>query len=129
VLARRIAYVLAVLILLGAIGSAISTRELQRTQAVAPPDGGPPATPAPVASGDMPPDRVVRARVGDVVSLDVRTVQPDTATIMAFGVSAVTSAQVPGTLEFVAAEPGRYPVELEDSGRVAGSVVVSPAAR
>jgi hypothetical protein len=124
--ARRIAYFLAALILLGALGSAISSRELRHTQAVATPDGGSQSTPAPVAQGDMPPDRVVRARVGDVVSLDVRTLQPDRATIMAIGVSAVTSTQVPATLEFVAAEPGRYPVELQ-SGGVAGTVVVSPA--
>jgi hypothetical protein len=125
VLVRRLAYVAAALLLFGVIASAFATREAQRTQATAPPLGGPPPMAAPSATGDMPPDRILRARVGDVVSVAVRTPTPDTATIAAIGVSAVTSQELPGTLEFVATDPGHYPVLLEDSGGVAGTIVVS----
>ena len=75
----------------------------------------------------MPPDHVLRARVGDIVSVDVRTAQADTATIDALGVTAATSYDVPGTLEFVPMQAGDYPIVLEDSGRVAGRVLVSSA--
>jgi hypothetical protein len=125
VLARRLAYAFSALLLLVVIVSSVATRENRRTQAVAPPLGGPAPAPAPQATGQMPPDRVVRARVGDVVSVAVRTPQPDTATITAVGASAITSPDLPGTLEFVATDPGRYPVLLEDSGGTAGTVVIS----
>jgi hypothetical protein len=124
---RRFAYIVSALLLLMVIGSALAEREARRTQAVAPPvsAGTAAAAPAAEASAELPPDRVVRARVGEIVSLTVRTPEPDTATIRDIGVSASTSQDVPGTLEFVAAEPGRYPVLLEDSGKVAGTVVVT----
>ena len=123
--ARRVAYVVSVLILILAVGSALARREEQRTRAVAPAATAPSDAPAPEASAAMPPDRVVRARVGEIVSVQVRTPGPDTATIRDAGISAITSDDLPGTLEFVPTEPGRYPVLLEDSGRVAGTILVS----
>jgi hypothetical protein len=122
-----VAYAFSAVLLLVVIASSVATRENRRTQAVAPPLGGPAPAPAPSpqATGQMPPDRVVRARVGDVVSVAVRTPQPDTATITAVGASAITSPDLPGTLQFVATDPGRYPVLLEDSGGTAGTVVIS----
>jgi hypothetical protein len=122
-----VAYAFSAVLLLVVIAASVATRENRRTQAVAPPLGGPAPAPAPApeATGQMPPDRVVRARVGDVVSVAVRTPQPDTATITAVGASAITSPDLPGTLQFVATDPGRYPVLLEDSGGTAGTVVIS----
>lgn len=124
-LARRLAWTASLLILVVVVAASFSAREAQRTQAVAPPAGAQQSAPAPVAEGRLPADKVVRARVGDVVSVQVTSAQPDTATVDALGVSAPTSSDVPGTLEFVASSPGRYPVALEDSGTSAGTIVVS----
>jgi hypothetical protein len=126
-LARRLAYVFSALVLVMVLGSAVAQREREHTQAVAPSPGAGAASsaPAPEAAGDMPPEKVLRARVGEIVSITVRTAEPETASIPAIGVSELASADVPATLEFVPSTPGRYPVELTDSGRVLGTVDVS----
>ena len=49
------------------------------------------------------------------------------ATIYALGVAEATDPIVPGTLEFVASEPGRFPVRVDD-GPPLGTVVVRPKA-
>src|SRR4051794_81062 len=92
-LVRRLVYAICALLLLLAIGSALAQRERDRTQAAAPPlsSGKAPSAPAPETAAEMPPDKVVRARVGEVVSITVRTPQPETATIRAAGVSELAS--------------------------------------
>ena len=126
-LARRLAYVFSALVLLMVLGSAVAQREREHTEAVAPPLSADTAgsAPAPEAAVSMPPEKVVRARVGEIVSITVRTPQPETASIPAVGVSELSSADVPATLEFVPSTPGHYPVELTDTGQVLGTVDVS----
>jgi hypothetical protein len=125
-LGQRLLYVICAFALLIAVGDAVARRERARTQAVAPAAAaGALPPPAAQASADMPPERLLHARVGEIVSVAVRTSEPDTAAIPQLGVSAVTSDDVPGRLEFVPSAPGTYPVLLEDSGAVAGRVIVS----
>src|SRR4051794_15462081 len=100
-LARRLAYVFSGLLLIVVLGSAVAQRERDQTQAVAPPAGAgaAAAAPAPEADGQMPPERVVRAQVGEIVSITVHTPQPETASIPQAGVSELASPDVPATLE------------------------------
>ena len=124
-LVRRITLALCAVFLLAVIGAAFADREAQDSRATAPPvtiaTGPPPA----VVRGTLPDQGIVRARVGDAVTVSVRTPTVDEATVQALGISASTSATVPGTLDFVATAAGRYPVLL-DSGEPAGTIVIAP---
>ena len=125
-LVRRVTYALCAVFLLAVIGGAIANRETQSSRAAAPPTTILTGPPPPVVHGMLPVQDVVRAHVGDAVDLTVTTASVDDATIDAMGLTVPTSASVPGTLDFVATAPGRYPVVL-DSGAIAGTVVVTAA--
>lgn len=126
-LARRISIAASALLLLVVIAASVADRDAQESRAVAPPATEQVGPAAPVVRGELPGDRTIEARVGDVVSVSVRTETPDEATIDEVGVVAPTSSEVPGVLEFVATEPGRYDVRLTDTDTSAGTVVVEPA--
>ena len=81
--------------------------------------------PAVEATGELPADEVVRARVGDVVVLRVRSEQADVVRIDALGLDADTSPGMPARLEFVAAQTGRFPVVLELADERVGTLVVT----
>ncbi|HTX70569.1 MAG TPA: hypothetical protein VMT10_12990 [Solirubrobacteraceae bacterium] len=124
---RRLLLVLAVLALTIAVGSALhrgSTSPGGTTPAPASVGSaaGPGAT---VVSATLPAERVVRARVGDLVQLSVRSSSPDIANMTAIGVSTPVGPRLPGTLQFTADVPGRFPVTLSLAARVAGEVDVS----
>jgi FtsP/CotA-like multicopper oxidase with cupredoxin domain len=125
VLVRRITLALCAIFLLAVIGAAFADRKAQDSRAIAPPvtiaTGPPPA----VVRGTLPDQGIVRAREGDAVTVSVRTAMVDEATVQALGITASTSAEVPGMLEFVATAAGRYPVLL-DSGESAGTIVIGP---
>jgi hypothetical protein len=125
VLVRRITLALCALFLLAVIGAAFADREAQESRATAPPVTIPTGPPPDVVRGTLPDQGVVRAQVGDAVSVSVRTATVDDATVAALGLTAPTSAAVPGTLDFVATAAGRYPVLL-DSGESAGTIVIAP---
>jgi hypothetical protein len=127
VLVRRIVLALCALFFVGVVAAAVADRETQKTRATAPPVTVASGAPAPVVSGRMPGDRTIRARVGDAVTVAVSTQEPDEAAIDDLGISATTSADVPGMLEFVAEAPGRYDVLLQGSGKTAGTIVIEPA--
>jgi hypothetical protein len=111
------------------IATAVADRQAQSTRAVAPPQEVAGTPGAPVVRGSLPGDRVVRASVGDVVSISVKTAEPDEATIPELGVDAPTSGDVPGLLEFVADAPGRYAVLRSSDDRPLGTLVVAAGAR
>jgi hypothetical protein len=127
VLARRISIAVSALILLIVIAASVADRQAQESRATAPPPTVQTAPPAPVVRGNLPGDKTITARVGDVVSVAVRTEAPDDATIAELGINAPTSSDVPGVLEFVAAEAGSYDVVLTSTDKPVGTVVVEPA--
>jgi FtsP/CotA-like multicopper oxidase with cupredoxin domain len=124
VLARRIAIVASTMFLLIVVAGSLAAREAQESRAIAPTTAEAAEPPAPVVRGELPADQVIRARVGDVVSIAVRTPVPDDASIPQLGINAPTSPDVAGVLEFVATAPGRYPVVLVATEQPAGVVVV-----
>ncbi|HMJ32715.1 MAG TPA: hypothetical protein VK501_02270 [Baekduia sp.] len=126
-LVRRIVLAFCALFLVAVVAASVANREAQKTRATAPPTTVASGPPPPVVTGSLPGDGTVRARVGDAVTITVRTPQPDEASITELGVTAPTSSDVPGMLEFVAEAPGRYDVHLDDSGAKAGTIVIVPA--
>jgi hypothetical protein len=129
-LLRRMLFLAALLLLTGVVANAFVQRERDSQQATAP--EGLASTPGSGAprhvDAKLPARRLVRASAGDLVTLTVTTEQPATLAMDALGIYAETSAQVPGTFEFVAPAAGRYPVVDDQTGATVGVVVVSPRA-
>jgi hypothetical protein len=74
----------------------------------------------------LPRDRVVRATVGDLVDLTVRSEQPDSASIDAFGLTKAAGPGAPAHFEFLADRPGRFEVTLGLDEQPVGRVIVRP---
>ena len=81
---------------------------------------------APEVTGELPADRIVRARLGDVVRLEVSSDSPDVAELADLGISADVAPGLPVELELVADRSGRFAVTLRDSGRRLGVLAVAP---
>ena len=124
---RRVLFAAAILLALAALLSSLSPRE---RRAVAPSRTQQEAAverPARTVSGRLPADKVVRAREGNVVELEVMSQQADEVRIDDLGVSAPVQPDLPAELRFVADEAGRFPVTLRDSGERLGTLEVTPA--
>lgn len=126
VLARRLLIIaLSFLVLTTLLGAlAPPSREDQAVK----PETPARVVPAVEATGELPADETVRAKVGDVVVLRVRASAPDVVRIDALGLDADLSPALPARMEFVATHEGRFPVVLEQSGRRIGTLVVTGAA-
>ena len=127
---RRVLFAAAVLLALAALLSSLSPRE---ERAVAPSRTEQDAAARrPAAHGrpaGLPADKVVRAREGDVVDLEVMSAQPDEARIDDLGVSGPAGPGLPADLRFVADQAGRFPVTLRDSGERVGTLERRPGTR
>jgi len=129
VFARRLLFMVALLLLVSILAGGVVERERDAARPpAAAPEAPPSPTPLQAVTGRIPADKVVRAQVGDLVQVTVVPPRAGEATIDALGVAEATDPIVPGTLEFVASDPGRYPVQLDGSGPVLGTVVVRPKA-
>ena len=120
--ARRLLLFVVVLLLIAAIADAIAPRDSD--QAVKPPASALPAAPADVIRARLPAARDVRARVGDVVELDVRHRGSDIVQIPGLGIDAPVETGLPAQLVFDADRPGRFAVSLRDARRRIGVVEV-----
>jgi hypothetical protein len=78
------------------------------------------------ATAQLPRDRVVHARVGEFVSLEVTVRRPDSVEIPALGLTHAAAPGSPAVFTFVPDRPGTLGVELSISDRNAGQIVVSP---
>lgn len=123
--ARRALLVAAGFLLALAIVSAMSPRE--RAEQATKPSPTPVVEPAAETTGTLPGDRVVRARVGDVVRIDFQVDDTDTAEIVELGLEALVTPDVPSELTFVAERVGRFDVTLRVAERSIGTVVVKEA--
>jgi FtsP/CotA-like multicopper oxidase with cupredoxin domain len=126
---RSILLFVAALLLIAALASVIAPR--QRT-VVGPSTTQPPqlAAPSPAArtiTGSLPADARIDATVGDIVQLTVTADHPDEAQIFDLGLDAPVDFDLPGVLEFVADQPGRFAVTLRYSGERVGVLVVRSA--
>jgi hypothetical protein len=123
---RRVLLFVALLIVIGAVASATVPREqdppVRRTLPA--PVQGPAAD---VVVGRLPGARDVRARVGDIVQIQVTNDAQDTVQVVALGLSEPVERGIPAQLVFDADRPGRFAVTLRDAARRIGTVEVSEA--
>lgn len=134
-LLRRMLLFASLLLVLGAVASAIAPRQRAVRDRTAPRAAAPAGTTGPpsVATGTLPvvtgtlPGKTVRARIGDLVKLRATAIEPDLAQIDALGLTEPVEADLPADFEFAADQVGRFAVTLSVSGRRLGYVEVSPA--
>ncbi len=121
---RRLLLFLVLLVVIGAVASAIAPRD----QRLPPPPPEPaPAQLAPAAGAveaKLPSKRSVRAKVGDVVRIDVRAKTDDVAEVASLGISEPVGPGIAAQLVFDADQAGHFPVTLRDAGRRIGTIVV-----
>ncbi|MEA2288675.1 MAG: hypothetical protein QOD55_672 [Solirubrobacteraceae bacterium] len=123
---RRILLFVLLLLVVAAFADAVAPRDQQL--AVKPPEGTTaPAPPADVAEATFPKDRRLRARVGDVVQVEVRNEQADEVQIVALGISEPVERDLPAELVFDADRPGRFAVTLRDGARRVGTIEIRAA--
>ncbi|MEA2256235.1 MAG: hypothetical protein QOG35_2280 [Solirubrobacteraceae bacterium] len=125
--ARRFLLLAVLLLIAAALASTLVAREQPGAGRPPAPIAPGPATPAPEVTAQLP-GATVRARVGDLVTLDVRSKTLDTAEIVALGVHAPVEPGIPGQLQFTADRPGRFAVVLRDAATRVGTLQVLPAA-
>jgi hypothetical protein len=124
---RRILVFIVLLLFVAAIASAIAPREKDLAPRTVQPAITTPAPAARVVEAVLPGDRRVRARVGDIVQLEVRHTAQDEVQIPALGISEPVEPGIAAQLVFDADREGRFPVTLRDSPRRLGTVEVSAA--
>ncbi len=104
-------------------------RNRERT---AQPTPSPAITSAPVESrtvertldASQPQVRTVRAHVGDLLRLEVRSAEPGAVAIEGLDRNAAVDPSTPALFEVFADAPGSYPIVLVDDGRRVGTLVI-----
>ena len=127
---RSILLFVALLLLIAALASVIAPRESNvrgpsSTQIPQVAPAPPPA--ARTVTGELPADGTIDATVGDIIELTVIADHPDEVQLFDLGLRAPVDTDLPGRLEFVADQPGRFAVTLRYSGEKVGVLVVRPA--
>jgi hypothetical protein len=126
---RRLLLFVVLLIAIGAVANATVPRE--QGAPVRPPAPSPvPEQPGPAANvvqARLPGRRDVRARVGDVVQLEVTHDAEDVVQVLALGVSEPVEPGIAAQLIFDADHPGRFAVTLRDAQRRVGTIDVKQA--
>ena len=118
---RRLLLLVAALLLLVSIAGALTPRE--DTTPEQPVTAKRPSASATVR-GTLPRPTAVRARVGDLVALRVRSGTADQAELPAFGLSEPVGPDLVAEFTFIADRPGRFPVRLSLAGDEAGALIV-----
>jgi hypothetical protein len=124
---RRLLLFVVLLIVVAAIASATVPREERPPVRRPEPQAAPVAPPADVVAARLPSTRDVRARVGDVVRLQVSHDAEDVVQVLTLGVSEPVDPGLPAELVFDADRAGRFAVTLRDAGKRIGTVEVQEA--
>ena len=127
---RRVLLFVVLLIAIGAVASATVPREEDPPVRRPAPAPDVPAQAAPVADvvvGRLPGNRDVRAKVGDIVRVEVVHDAADVVQVAALGLSEPVDSGVAAELVFDADRAGRFPVTLRDAGRRVGTIEVKEA--
>jgi len=126
---RRLVLFVVLLIAIGAVANATVPREPDAPVRRPPPPpvpqrAGPAAT---VVTARLPGRRAVRARVGDIVQLEVTHGAADVVQVPALGVAEPVEPGIAAQLVFDADHPGRFAVTLRDARRRVGTIDVKQA--
>jgi hypothetical protein len=129
---RRLLLFVVLLIAIGAVASATVPRE-DRAPVREPETAPPPSVPAQAApaanvvTARLPGRHDVRAKVGDVVQVEVAHDAADVVQVVALGVSEPVEPDIAAQLVFDADRPGRFAVTLRDAQRRVGTIDVQAA--
>jgi hypothetical protein len=124
---RRVVLFVVLLIAIGAVASTTAPRErgTPAQRPTAPPSVPAPAAPtANVVEARLPGRREVRARVGDIVQLEVTHDAEDVVQVLALGLSEPVEPGIAAQLVFDADHAGRFAVTLRDAQRRVGTIDV-----
>jgi hypothetical protein len=124
---RRLLLFVVLLLVVAAVASAIAPRDDDVAPRTVQPAVPAPATAARVVKAVLPDDKRVRARVGDIVQIEVRHTAQDEVQIVALGLSEPVEPGIAAQLVFDADREGRFAVTLRDAARRVGTVDVRPA--
>lgn len=121
---RALTLLFLLLVTVTVIGSTSAPRRDPDPGAVPAPAGAP----AEQVTGRLPADRTITARVGQVVNVEVTSLQPDTAEIARLGLKAPVGPGLEGTaITLVADVPGRFAVTVGLGRTRVGVLVIKPA--
>jgi translation initiation factor IF-1 len=126
---RRLLLFVVLLIAIGAVANATVPRKQEAPVRRPPPlpvdeEANPAAT---VVEARLPGRRDVRARVGDIVQIEVRNDAADVVEVPALGVSEPVEPGIAAHLVFDADHAGRFAVTLRDAHRRVGTIEVKEA--
>ena len=124
---RRILLFVVLLVVIGAFASATVPREENAPVRPTTPAPAPVTPAADVVAAKLPGKSDVRARVGDIVQLEVSHDAQDEVQIPTLGVSEPVDPGLPAQLVFDADRPGRFAVTLRDAEKRIGTVDVKEA--
>jgi hypothetical protein len=125
---RRLLLFVVLLIAIGAVANATVPREQDAPVRKPTPTPAPPqARPAAVVDARLPGRSDVRARVGDIVQLEVTHDAEDVVQVLSLGVSEPVEPGIAAQLVFDADRPGRFAVTLRDAQRRVGTIDVKEA--
>ncbi|MEA2284573.1 MAG: hypothetical protein QOJ21_616 [Solirubrobacteraceae bacterium] len=123
---RRLLLYAVLLLLVATVASAIAPRQRDSVVQTVEPSPAPGGPAADTVDGALPQDRRVRARVGDIVQLQVDHGERDVVEIPTLGISEPVEPGVPALLVFDADREGRFGVRLRMAGTRLGTVDVRP---
>ena len=124
---RRVLLFVVLLVVIGAVASATVPREQDTRERPTTPEPAPVTPAADVVEAKLPGKRDVRARVGDIVQLEVSHNAQDEVQIPTLGVAEPVDPGLPAQLVFDADRPGRFAVTLRDAEKRIGTVDVKEA--
>jgi len=123
---RRLILFLVLLVVIGAVASATVPRE-ERQAVRTPPEAQPVVPAADIVRASLPGRREVRARVGDVVELEVKHDAADVVQVIGLGIEEPVEPGIAAQLVFDADRAGRFGVTLQETGRRIGTIAVQEA--
>jgi hypothetical protein len=124
---RRLLLFVFLLVMIGAVASALAPRQ-QQPAVRRPAEVEPvPAPAADVVIARLPARRDVRARVGDVVRIEVAHDAADMVLVPALGLAEPVDRGIAAELVFDADRAGRFAVTLRDAGKRLGTIDVRQA--
>jgi hypothetical protein len=124
---RRLLLFVVLLVVIGAVASATVPREQDTPERPTTPEPAPVTPQADIVEAKLPGKSDVRARVGDIVQLEVSHDAQDEVQIPTLGVSEPVDPGLPAQLVFDADRPGRFAVTLRDAEKRIGTVEVQEA--
>jgi hypothetical protein len=127
---RRLLLFVVLLIVIGAVANATVPRQEDPPVRRTTPAPDVPAQAAPVANvvvGRLPGRKDVRAKVGDIVRVEVVHDAADVVQVSALGLSEPVDPGIAAELVFDADRAGRFAVTLRDAGRRVGTIDVKAA--